>query len=241
MLSYYEVYITSLRAYTAMGFPYGLNEDAAYMTTWLELHKFNGIKKLSELTKNYKKHFKKKIDLNKLKSDKLINFDHSSLLFNGPGLFDILYEKTKKNKNLEITLQNCYDPIYVIPLIRKLSNKLYSIKACWLNKNKKNYCINIKKNKIFIGEIKNHIKMLDGEIILQFLLNKNKNYKWKNDLDIKKIKQEINFNIEQKQLENSLHPKKLHWNVVLKIAKRTFVPSSIKSRERGAGGGDDND
>ena len=49
-LSFYEVYITSLRALIAMGFPYGVDEDAGFMTTWLELHKLGGIQKLAELS-----------------------------------------------------------------------------------------------------------------------------------------------------------------------------------------------
>ena len=53
--SFYEVYINCLRACRSIGFPYGVNEDAAYMTSWLELHKLEGLKKLSELIKQHKK------------------------------------------------------------------------------------------------------------------------------------------------------------------------------------------
>ena len=58
--SFYEVYINCLRACRSIGFPYGVNEDAAYMTSWLELHKLEGLKKLSELIKQHKKNLKKK-------------------------------------------------------------------------------------------------------------------------------------------------------------------------------------
>ena len=44
--SYYEVYITALRAFNGMGFPYGADEDAAFIIAWLELNNFNGIKLL---------------------------------------------------------------------------------------------------------------------------------------------------------------------------------------------------
>ena len=44
--SYYEVYTTSLRAFSSMGFPYGADEDAAYIISWLELNKFNGLNSL---------------------------------------------------------------------------------------------------------------------------------------------------------------------------------------------------
>ena len=59
--SYYEVYITSLRALTGMGFPYGVDEDAAFMTTWLELHKLGGIQKLAELSNQLDQQFDGKL------------------------------------------------------------------------------------------------------------------------------------------------------------------------------------
>jgi len=33
----------------------------------------------------------------------------------------------------------------------------------------------------------------------------------------------------------------MHWDIISKLAKRTFVPTSNESRIRGAGGGNDND
>ena len=41
--SFYEIYITAQRAFTAMGFPYGSDEDAAFIIAWLELNNFQGI------------------------------------------------------------------------------------------------------------------------------------------------------------------------------------------------------
>ena len=35
-----------------MGFPFGADEDAAFMTTWLELYRFQGIDKLAKISKN---------------------------------------------------------------------------------------------------------------------------------------------------------------------------------------------
>ena len=119
--SYYEIYITSLRAFNGMGFPFGADEDAAFMTTWLELYRFQGIKKLAKLSKKIDKKFDAKIDLEKIKSSSLINIDHSSLLMKGPGLFDYLYEETKNIQHLEVTLENCIDPIFIISFSLSLS------------------------------------------------------------------------------------------------------------------------
>ena len=57
--SYYEVYTNSLRAFSGMGFPYGADEDAAFIIAWLELNKFQGIKLLA----NSSTHIDKKLSV----------------------------------------------------------------------------------------------------------------------------------------------------------------------------------
>ena len=239
--SYYEVYITSLRALTAMGFPYGADEDAAFMTTWLELHKLGGIQKLSELSNQIDQQFNGKINLDDVKSKKSINLHRTSLLMKGPSLFDYLYEETKKNHYLEIVLENCIDPIFIIPLAERLSKKLESIKASWLDDKNKKVGISVSKNKMLIGEVENSVEILDGQIILQFSMNDINKSSGKTNLNINNIKHEINDEIEQQQLAESLNPNLKHWDIISKFAHRTFVPASDESRIRGAGGGDDND
>lgn len=224
-----------------MGFPYGLDEDAAFMITWLELNKFEGIKKLAEISINFNQYFKEKINLDDVKSKQSINLRKTSLLRNGPSLFDYLYEKTKKNQKLEVSLENCIDPIFIIPLAGKLSKKLISLNVCWLDENKKKILINVTKNKILIGETKNNLKIFDKQVLLQFSNKKNRKNSWKKNLAINNIKRKINFSIEQKHLEESLKPNLKHWKTLSKLAKLTFVPASVKSRDKGAGGGDDND
>ena len=60
-------------------------------------------------------------------------------------------------------------------------------------------------------------------------------------LNIKNIKLEINDAVEQEHLEKSLKPNSGDWDILLKYAHKTFVPTSDESRIRGAGGGNDND
>ena len=81
-----------------MGFPYGADEDAAFMITWLELHNLDGIHKLVELSNQINQKFEGKINLEDIKSKKYINLFNHSLLMKGPGLFDYLYQETKKKK-----------------------------------------------------------------------------------------------------------------------------------------------
>ena len=44
--SFYEIYTTSQRAFRGMGFPFGADEDAAYIVAWLELNNLNGVSML---------------------------------------------------------------------------------------------------------------------------------------------------------------------------------------------------
>ena len=239
--SYYEVYITSLRALTGMGFPYGVDEDAAFMTTWLELHKLGGIQKLAELSNQLDQEFNGKIDLDSVKSNNSIDLHHISLLMKGPSLFDYLYEKTKKNNYIEVILENCIDPIFIIPLAERLSKKLESIKAGWLDDKKKKVGTSVSKNKILIGDIEDSVEIIDGQALLKFSIDDKYKLSENIELNIKNIKHEIDGAIEQDHLKQSLKPHSMHWDILLEYAHKTFVPSSDESRIRGAGGGNDND
>ena len=64
--SYYEVYINVLRAFTGMGFPYGADEDAAFIIAWLELNKLNGIKLLANSIDNIDQKYDGKINMYKV-------------------------------------------------------------------------------------------------------------------------------------------------------------------------------
>ena len=236
--SYYEVYITSLRAFSGMGFPFGADEDAAFMTTWLELYKFQGIKELAKLSKHIDKKFNAKINLEKIRSSS-IDINHISLLIKGPGLFDYFYQETKKNQYKKIILNNCIDPIFLIPLAQKLSKKLEFVSICWKNDQNKTMGAKILQNKTLVGELKNNIVLLKKQVFLQFSTNR-KSTKIAN-LNFHKIKSEINDKVKQQYLCESLNPNLNDWNIISKLAHRTFVPESEESRKKGAGGGDDND
>ena len=239
--SFYEVYISSLRALSSMGFPYGADEDAAYLVTWLELHKLNGIKKLAELSSKIDNKYQGKTKLEEVESKEFINLSNITLLMKGPSLFDYFLEKTKKNENLQIVLENCIDPIFIIPLAEQLSNKIKLIHACWINHKNKKILINVSKNKILIGEIKKNLKISKKQVMLKFSMNGLSKFNNKTKLETKYTKYKINENTKQNRLETSLNPNPKDWKIISKLAHRTFVPSTKESRDKGAGGGDDND
>jgi len=240
ILSFYEVYITCLRALNAMGFPHGSDEEAAYLITWLELNKLKGVKELTKLSKQMDGNFQGKIDLEEIKSKKFINLKNASLLMKGPSLFDYFLEKTKKIKNFQIILENCIDPIIILPLAEKLSINVKLIHACWINNNKKKL-VNISKNKILIGEMKNDIDIKKKQVLIKFSTKGLSKFNKITKLDNKNIKCKINKISLQSRLKNALSPNLKDWKILSNFANKTFVPASTKSRAKGAGGGDDND
>ena len=181
--SYYEVYTNTQRAFSGLGFTYGSDEDAAFITTWLEIFGLGGIKLL-----------KSKID---------------------------------KRDDFKLTLKNCSDPIFLIPLLYKYAKKNI-------------YSQFLLDQKIDVQITKENIRV-NREII-------STNYKRNFDLLLtKKIfnEQKLDINIPSSNinnmLSNGINPDKKSWDQISKIAFRTFVPESEESRAKGAGGGDAND
>ena len=103
-----------------MGFPYGADEDAAYMISWLELNKLNGVKMLAKTFQNFDNQYEGKINFNEINAT-TIDIKNISLLMKGPGLFDYCETQLKKSNDISFSLINCIDPYYLLPLMFKLS------------------------------------------------------------------------------------------------------------------------
>ena len=132
--SYYEVYTTSLRAFSSMGFPYGADEDAAYIISWLELNKFNGLNSLVNSIGVFDKKYDGTIKLNS-HNDTSIDLNYASLLMKGPGLIDLYQSELDNKKDLHVTLNNCTDPEYLLPLLFRASKKIFYCNVLWLDAN----------------------------------------------------------------------------------------------------------
>ena len=223
--SYYEVYTNTQRAFSGLGFSYGSDEDAAFITTWLELCGLNGIKLLNLKIKDLDNSFNANIDPSKINSD--FDCNNKSTLMIGPGLIDFLISKVNNNINFKITMKNCDDPIFLIPLLYKYAKKninsqiisSHKIQAQITNKN-------IAVNK----EIISTTYQEDFELLLT-----------KNIINEQKLDIHIQSSKINEMLSNGINPDKKSWDQISDIAFRTFVPESEESRSKGAGGGDAND
>ena len=223
--SYYEVYTNTQRAFSGLGFTYGSDEDAAFITTWLEIFGLDGIKLLKLKIEELDNTFNASIDPSKINDE--FDCKNKSFLVIGPGLIDYLVSKIDKRDDFKLTFKNCSDPIFLIPLLYKYAKKNI-------------YSQFLLDQKIDV-QITNENIRVNREII-------STNYQRNFDLLLtKKIfnEQKLDINIPSSNINNMLsrgiNPDKKSWDLISNIAFRTFVPESEESRAKGAGGGDAND
>ena len=222
--SYYEVYTNAQRAFSGLGFPYGADEDAAYIISWLEAFKLDGIHLFSRIHIKIDNNFNGALENNKLTNK--INLENRSCLMIGPGLIDFLNFHTSKNNSINLEFQNCSDPLFLIPLLYRSVKK--NIFSKIINQNKI-YAV-LGKNEIFIHD---DIKKND---CTNFILNLSKH-----EYKIPSEEQSLDYNFLNTNISNGLNPNQSSWDKISNLAFRTYVPESEESREKGAGGGDAND
>ena len=215
-----------------MGFPHGSDEDAAYIISWLELNNLQGIKKLTNSIALLDNQYNGITNIKE--ADEKIDLNHKSVLMKGPGIIDYFESLLLNQDKVIITLNNCPDPFLLLPLLYKASSRiLFSQLIFYYSENKINIH-QVTKNKTLIGKKnkKKYLKKNQAEIILS---------NQKNISPIKNIERQITDQSIQENLALALKPNIKDWDKVSEIANRTFVPESEESRNRGAGGGDDND
>lgn len=228
--SFYEIYTTSLRALSGMGFPYGADEDAAYIIAWLELNNLNGV----NIFKNSIDQIDKQYDaiLNFKRNRSKIDFKNKSALMKGSGLIDLLKSYVYNDNKISINVSNCLNGILFLPLLYKANKDIMYLELIFKDSGEKANVFKIYNNKIFYNTEEINIQQSEIKITLsnQSIIEANNFYD-----------EILNKKIIQDNLSKSLEPNKDNWNMISVIANRTFVPESEESRNKGAGGGDAND
>ena len=230
--SFYEVYITALRAFSGMGFPHGADEDAAFIIAWLELNNLHGIKRLSDIINILDNKFDGTINIKD--TDQEIDLNHQSILMKGPGLIDYFRSLLENREKIVFTLINCSDPLLFLPLLYKSSSQILFSQLIFYHFKKEISIFQIVKKKILIGKSNKKHSLIQNQV--EIILSNQKNIS-----TIDSTEKEITDESIQENLALSLQPDIKAWNKISKIANRIFVPESEESRNRGAGGGDDND
>ena len=222
--SYYEVYTNAQRAFSGLGFPYGADEDAAFIISWLEAFELNGIHLFANIQKKIDNNYDGTLNNKNFVNE--INLEKKSCLMIGPGLVDFVNFQTLKNNEVKLEIQQCIDPLFLIPLLyRSVQKNIYSK----ISNQNKTLAI-LAKNKIFIhDDIKNNN-------CRNFSL-----YLSKSETQIPDEQDFSTYDILNQNLSNGLNPHQSSWDKISALAFRTYVPESETSREKGAGGGDAND
>ena len=135
--SYYEVYTNAQRAFSSLGFPYGADEDAAYIITWFELYNLKGIDLFCSFIATNDKEYNYKIDL--FKNDRIIDLNNTSNLITGPGVIDYIVSKFNTNNDNEILCLVNKENISINKILfqKKINNSIKIILSNTPNKNKK--------------------------------------------------------------------------------------------------------
>lgn len=228
--SFYEIYTTSQRAFRGMGFPFGADEDAAYIIAWLELNNFRGIKIFKKIIGQIDQQYNGKLDIDE--NNKIINFKNKSILMKGSGLVDFLQSIIYDGQKKSIKINNCCNAIFFLPLLHKAEKNIKYVELIYHKSKFETNVFKIYNQKIFHKIEKNNINQNEVKITLS-----NKSHSEIN----KSYKEIINENIIYKNLSKSLMPNINDWKEISNIANRVFVPESEESRNKGAGGGDAND
>ncbi len=215
-----------------MGFPYGSDEDAAFIIAWLELNNFQGAILLANLINELDQKYEGKIKINNLKEK--INFQNKSILMKGAGLIDFMNAELKNKNKISVKIINCKDGILFLPLLYKTSKNVNLNKLIYCDSNNEINTYDIIDNEIIFYRKKNN-GLLNQNTVSIVMDSKKENCK---NLMKNKIISEKKI---QQNLSQSLTPEADSWDKIMKIANKTFVPESDESRNKGAGGGDDND
>ncbi len=218
------MYTNAQRAFSGLGFPYGADEDAAYIIAWLEAFDLYGINLFSSSYPKFDNSYNGSFDS---KLNNKLNLQNRSCLMVGPGLIDYMTFQANKNNEIKIEIINCADPLFLIPLLYRSM--------------KKNIFSNIVDGKDTLAVINKENIFIHPE------LKKNKHSNF-NIILSKKIFETLDTNNDftdystlKKNLSNGLNPNSVDWDIISELAFRTYVPESEESREKGAGGGDAND
>ena len=230
--SFYEIYITSQRAFRAMGFPFGADEDAGFIIAWLELNHLNGIKILHNLLNSIDHKYDGIVKIENLNEN--IDFKNSTILMKGSGLVDYLQSISNQKEKLSLNIKNCPDGILFLPLLYKISRKNNYVELNFNNSKNKISKYKIKDKEIAFETLINQDLLINNEVRI-IIKNDKENLE---NLSQQKI---ITQKTIQDNLAQSINTNENLWKEISQIANKTFVPESEESRNKGAGGGDAND
>ena len=100
-----------------MGFPFGADQEAVHMVTWLEFNSMDGIKRLQNILGKIDKKYPLSFPRPKHRQSLVeFNFSGISALVAGPTVIDFTILNLVNKKNQFILVKNFSDQIYILGL-----------------------------------------------------------------------------------------------------------------------------
>ena len=228
-----------------MGFPFGADQEAAHMVTWLEFNSMNGIKRLQnilgKIDKKYPVSFPKPKHRQSLVE---FNFGGISTLVAGPTVIDFTILNLVNKKNKFIHVKNCSDQIYILGLASNAVRQGCDILISWPDDKGNFLSARFNSHNKYLSLIKTlPFKISSKDLLIQCYYSEESQRKIEKS-DNKTLGKKIKmFEQENKYLKKGidLDPTDKVWKKLVKLGKRTFVPASEISRRLGAGAVDEKD
>lgn len=239
-VSYNEVYNLSKKLFEGLGFPYGADEDAAFMVAWLEHHGLDGLAQLQTALPGLS--FAGGVtQVSQGPGSAVLDAGGASTLSAAPAAIDLATVLAQESGHGQVDLNHCRHPLFALPLAVKAivrglplhlfwreSDKLYGFEA-----NETAETLRVLTDDVFEDLEVETLRILCGEDIPSRygLEGSSVQSLWtRQDL----LKREINC------LDQGISVDPEFWSCVVQLAGRVLVPATAESR-RGAGGGDAND
>ena len=226
-----------------MGFPFGADQEAAHMVTWLEFNSMNGIKRLQNILGKIDKEYPVSFPKPKHRQSLVeFNFGGISTLAAGPTVIDFTILNLVNKKNKFVHVKNCSDQIYILGLASNAVRQGCDILISWPDDKDNFLSARFNSHNKYLSLIKTlPFKISSKDLLIQCYYSEESQRKIEKS-DNKTLGKKIKmFEQENKYLKKGidLDPTDKVWKKLVKLGKRTFVPASEISRRLGAGAVDE--
>ena len=237
-VSHYEIHATCKRAFGGLGFPEGVDEDAAHMVTWSELQGLHGLEHL-------------RISLPELdgtssgrlappaRRDGVVLLDGGgqSILATASTALDLATTLASEEGSVEVILRNCRDQVLAVAMAVSAGRAGYHIRLRWRS-----------GDQIFLCEARNgaHISSIpsgDAEPVEAGVLHISvaKAAGEKKTIPEGEPRWSLSAERPRTMLARGIDVPDELWAALQRYGQRMLVPATAESRARGAGGGNANE
>jgi len=237
-VSHYELHVTCKRAFAGLGFPDGVDEDAAHMVSWSELQGLRGLERLEGSLEALDRTCSGRL-APPLEREGAVRVDGNgqSVLAIGSTAVDLATVLAGDQGKADVILDNCRDPELAVALAVRASGHGHHVRLRWRSGDRIH---------IFDAEDSAQINSISAEDAEPTAENVLHIAAWPASSERKEAPGgEIRWSLSPERARAVLAtgidvPEEL-WASLKRYGQRMLVPATDDSRVRGAGGGDANE